>query len=304
MDGLLIIDKPSGCTSHDVVAAVRRITGERKAGHGGTLDPDATGVIIVGLGKATRFFQYITGFDKTYTGTIRLGLATDTYDASGRPTTAEASELPSLEAVADAVRGLTGDIMQTPPPYSSKKIAGRAAYKIARSGGEPVLTPVPVTVRRFDIVSFRPPFLDFEIDCSSGTYIRSLAHDLGRTLGCGAHLTGLRRTLVGTFTIGQAVTPEGLTRAAREGALERFLIPLERILSGVPAVYLTGEGEERVRHGAGITPEVVDGTRGDDPFGSGKDIDLLCLFDRSGRLIALGRYSSGKKAVSPFAVLV
>lgn len=304
MDGLLIIDKPAGCTSHDVVDAVRRITGERKAGHGGTLDPDATGLLTIGLGKATRFFPYISGLNKTYIGTMRLGLATDTYDASGEPITAVAAELPTFETIKAAIPAFTGNIIQTPPPYSAKKINGRPAHRLARAGEHPVLAPVPIRVDRFTPTAWRPPLLDFEVDCSSGTYIRSLAHDLGRTLGCGAYLTGLRRTTVGPFSIDQAISPENLLKAADEGSLAGLLIPLERLLPGIPAVFLTTEGESKAGHGAELGAACLDTANGADPFACQEDNAVLGLFSQSGKLIALGRFSSGKQAVSPFLVVV
>ncbi len=305
MDGLLIIDKPAGCTSHDVVDAVRRITGERRAGHGGTLDPDATGLLTVGLGKATRFFPYISGLNKTYIGTMRLGLATDTYDASGEPITEEITELPPFAAIKAAIASFTGDIIQTPPPYSAKKINGRPAHRLARAGGHPVLAPVPVRVDRFALPAWRPPLLDFEVDCSSGTYIRSLAHDLGLALGCGAHLVSLRRTAVGPFSIDQAVTPENLLGAADDGSLTGLLIPLERLLPGVPAVFLTAEGESKAGHGMALGAACLDAAKGVDPSAAGlEDNAVLALFGRSGKLVALGRFSSEKQSISPFLVVV
>ncbi|MGZ4887344.1 MAG: tRNA pseudouridine(55) synthase TruB, partial [Candidatus Aminicenantales bacterium] len=195
MDGLLIIDKPPGCTSHDVVLRVRSLLGTKRVGHGGTLDPDATGVLLVALGQATRFFPFLSGHDKTYQGRIRLGHATDTYDAAGRPTTEEWTDaFPGDAAVAAAMKSFEGEILQVPPPYSAKKLGGRPAYKLARAGRDFVLEPVRVTVRLFRLENYAPPFLDFEAACSAGTYIRSLAHELGLKLGCGGHLHSLRRT--------------------------------------------------------------------------------------------------------------
>lgn len=299
MDGLLIIDKPTGCTSHDVVAAVRRLTGERKAGHGGTLDPDATGVLIVGLGRATRFFPFLSRLDKSYSGTIRLGFATDTYDASGQPLAGVSGDPPGWEALNEAGRRFVGEIMQTPPAYSAKKINGRPAYRLARAGGQPVLEPVRVTIRRFSLFDYRPPLVDFEVECSTGTYIRSLAHDLGLALGCGAHLAGLRRTSVGAFSLEQAVTmPELAGMSGTPGRIEEHLIALKDMLPCVPDVFLTAEAAARISHGAAVQASESG------PWArSGCDIEVLKIFSPDGTLIALAGYSAADRKLSPFLVL-
>jgi tRNA pseudouridine55 synthase len=203
--GLVIVDKPGGMTSHDVVSRVRRLAGTRRVGHAGTLDPMATGVLVVGVEKATRLLGHLTLTVKTYSATIRLGQSTTTDDAEGSPV---GSVRPVTGSLAVAVAALTGPISQVPPGVSAIKVNGERAYKLTRSGAEPVLAPRPVTVYSFDVLSTRESgdFIDLDavIRCSSGTYIRALARDLGAALGTGGHLTALRRTQVGPYDISAA----------------------------------------------------------------------------------------------------
>ena len=213
-DGLLVIDKPGGLTSHDVVQRVRRLLGTRRVGHGGTLDPDATGVLLVAVGQATRFFPFLSKENKVYEGLIRLGYATDTYDASGRPAAAPCPVLPGRDAIEAAMKTFEGDILQTPPRFSAKKLAGKPVYKRARADEEFTLAPVAISVTKFSPGEYRPPVLAFTAACSAGTYIRSLAHDLGQILGCGAHLAALRRTSVGPYALDEAVPLACLEEAA------------------------------------------------------------------------------------------
>ena len=217
--GLVIVDKPSGMTSHDVVARVRRLAGTRRVGHAGTLDPMATGVLVVGVEKATRLLGYLTLTEKTYVATIRLGQSTSTDDAEGEPTGGSpATDLPPGALDAE-IAELTGDIWQVPPGVSAIKVNGQRAYKLTRAGAAPELAARPVTVYEFTVTDVRKTgdFLDVDavIRCSSGTYIRALARDLGATLGTGGHLTALRRTAVGPYRLDQARTLEDLTPADR-----------------------------------------------------------------------------------------
>jgi tRNA pseudouridine55 synthase len=205
MDGVLIIDKPAGMTSHDVVAQVRRALGERSVGHLGTLDPMATGVLPLLIGRYTRLAQFLQGGDKLYEGTIRFGFATDTYDAEGQPTGPAQSVDLKLQDVCEAAKAFTGRIQQIPPPFSAKKIAGVPAYKLARKGKTPELKCVEVEVREFEIRSCEGALATFQARVTAGTYIRSLAHDLGKALGCGGHLASLRRTESSGFGLKGAV---------------------------------------------------------------------------------------------------
>ena len=216
-DGLLIIDKPAGPTSHDVVQSVRKALAMRRVGHGGTLDPDATGVLLVAAGQATRFFPFLSKENKVYEGRIRLGFATDTCDASGRPVSEVSADLPGRAELAEAMKAFEGEILQTPPRYSAKKIAGRPVYKMARADKKFDLEPVRITIERFVLLDYRPPDVDFEAACSAGTYIRSLAHDLGHRLGCGGHLAVLRRTSVGPYGLADAVPARGLRGRGGQG---------------------------------------------------------------------------------------
>jgi tRNA pseudouridine55 synthase len=203
--GILLVDKPGGITSHDVVSRVRRLAGTRKVGHAGTLDPMATGLLILGIDSSTRLLTYLVGLDKEYTATIRLGFATTTDDAQGDPLgeTRDSSGITSAQ-IADAIRPLTGEISQVPSSVSAIKVDGKRSYDRVREGEEFTLAPRTVTVSAFDVLGERPGELDVRIKCSSGTYIRALARDLGWLLGVGAHLTALRRTRIGPFRVGDA----------------------------------------------------------------------------------------------------
>lgn len=216
LSGLVIVDKPQGWTSHDVVGRMRRIAGTRKVGHAGTLDPMATGVLVVGINKATRLLTYIVGTAKTYTATIRLGQSTVTDDAEGEVTATAGTSAVSDEAIHDAVARLTGDIQQVPSSVSAIKVNGERAYARVRSGQDVTLAARPVTIHRFEVHAIRRDpaadvvDLDVTVECSSGTYIRALARDLGNALGVGGHLTALRRTHVGPYSLEQARTLEQL----------------------------------------------------------------------------------------------
>jgi tRNA pseudouridine55 synthase len=215
-DGLVIVDKPGGLTSHDVVARIRRLAGTRRVGHAGTLDPMATGVLVVGVEKATRLLGYLALTEKQYDATIRLGQSTSTDDAEGELTkTAEAKDVPP-EAINKAIAELTGEIQQVPPAVSAIKVGGQRAYKLTRAGSAPELKPRPVTVYEFTVTAIRPAGdgglkdVDATVRCSSGTYIRALARDLGDKLGTGGHLTALRRTRVGDYGLEAAKTLDQL----------------------------------------------------------------------------------------------
>jgi tRNA pseudouridine55 synthase len=217
-DGVVVVDKPAGWTSHDVVGRVRRLAATRKVGHAGTLDPMATGVLVVGIGKATRLLAYLSGADKAYAATIRLGASTVTDDAEGELLGLIDASAVTREAVEEAVRPLTGDILQVPATVSAIKVAGERAYARVRAGEDVQLAARPVTVSRFDVLASRPaelegvPMLDVDVEvvCSSGTYVRALARDLGAALAVGGHLTALRRTRVGGFGLDVARSLEQL----------------------------------------------------------------------------------------------
>ncbi len=301
-DGLIIIDKPAGPTSHDVVQRVRKALGMRRVGHGGTLDPDATGVLLVATGPATRFFPFLSKEDKVYEGRIRLGFATDTYDASGRPVSEPSPDLPGPAELAAAMKSFEGEILQTPPRFSAKKIAGRPGYKMARADEEFALEPSRVTIHRFLLREYLPPDVNFEAACSAGTYVRSLAHDLGRRLGCGAHLALLRRTSVGPYGLADAVSLAGFEEAATRGDAARFVLPLERLLPWAPAVTVRPEAEALVKNGRSLETSDLETPLPD--FASPDSRAALArLFSSEGKLVALARPTPDGSSLHPFLVI-
>jgi tRNA pseudouridine55 synthase len=237
VNGLLVIDKPSAMTSHDVVSRLRRATGESMIGHLGTLDPLATGVLPVLLGKYTRLAQFFGPLPKTYTGVIRFGFATDTYDADGVPVAPAAMgvPLPSNQEIQATAALFRGQVEQTPPPFSAKKVDGKPAYKSARRGESVALKPVSLLIEEFAVGERQGECAEFTIRISSGGYVRSVAHDLGKALGCGAHLARLRRVAAGPFTISQALTLEELAGQAAAGTLEQSLPHPRTLLPELPA---------------------------------------------------------------------
>lgn len=249
MNGLLIVNKPAGMTSHDVVARLRKITGERSIGHLGTLDPFATGVLPMLLGRFTRLARFFSHDRKRYTGTIHFGQATDTYDSDGEPTGTKTAPLPTLDDIRTLARTFTGEIDQLPPPFSAKKLHGVPAYKLSREGKPVVLRPVKVQVFRFEIASYEPPFASFEVEVSAGCYVRSLAHDMGRQAGCGAHLSSLCRTQAGDYALRDSATLEEIAEWARDGSLSEHMPHPRNLLKEIPAVSVDEGTAMRLRNG-------------------------------------------------------
>lgn len=281
-DGVVVIDKPAGWTSHDVVAKSRGILGTRKVGHSGTLDPDATGVLVLGVGRATRLLRFLTELPKSYVGEIVLGVETSTLDAAGDITATH-----DMEAVVDgdvraAAAALTGPIMQIPPMVSAVKIDGRRLHELAREGKEVDRPPRPVTVHRFDVepVAGDPGVWRCEVDCSSGTYVRTLAADVGAALGGGAHLRSLRRTAVGGFTLDDAGTIE-----------DPVLLPMSAAVQHLPNVVVNTEVAVAVGHGKVLPTEVL-GVVGDGPW---------AVVDADHRLLAV--YAAHKGGAKPIMVI-
>jgi tRNA pseudouridine55 synthase len=271
MNGVLIIDKPEGMTSHDVVQAIRKKFRTSKVGHLGTLDPIATGVLPLCIGKATRIAQFIPGSPKEYEGEIRFGFATDTYDREGLPVTEEAPFRRTPEQILEVMSSLTGSQNQLPPPFSAKKIGGVPAHKFARKNLTVPLATSRVEIDTFEMTNLSGSLMTFRVVCSPGTYVRSLAHDLGQRLGCGAHLTALRRTRSGDFRI--------------EDALELDLVsisnvlPMAHVLESMPRIEVSVEGEIRVAHGNPIPAETA-----------GR---FARIFNKSGDLIAVASIENG-----------
>src|SRR5579864_6751544 len=294
--GALIINKPTGRTSHDVVEAVRHILGFRQIGHLGTLDPLATGVLVLLLGRATRLAQFYVGRRKRYDSAFRFGFATDTYDADGAPVapdTAPQIEHAEIERLAAA---RIGKFPQMPPPYSAKKIHGRPAHELARKKKPVDLKAVDIEVYDFRVDDVAGALARFSIECAAGAYIRSLAHDMGATVGCGAHLSEIVRTAVGEFTLDQAVKLDDLQRASAEGNLAQYVIPLERLLLELPSAVVPPPLEQRVRHGSKFTVQLAQIQPGRATLAQGATAELnsgewkparLRVFSQQERLIAI-----------------
>ncbi|MCB0199154.1 MAG: tRNA pseudouridine(55) synthase TruB [Anaerolineae bacterium] len=288
--GVLVIDKPGGWTSHDVVAKTRGLTRIRQIGHAGTLDPMATGVLVLCVGKATRLLEYLTGQPKSYRAEITLGITTNTYDAEGEVT--ETRPVPTLTAedVDQALAPFRGDILQVPPAYSAIKRDGVASYKRARRGEDVQLAPRPVTIYALDLLSFDGITVQVDVTCSAGTYVRSLAHDLGAALGCGAHLSGLRRTEVASFTLAQATTLEALAAAGDQWT--QFLLPSDRAVAHLPAVVIPTNDVARLLHGGTVS--------GQAPQAEGP----VRAYDSAGRLLAIVSYLPDRQAWKPLKVFL
>jgi tRNA pseudouridine55 synthase len=332
MDGLLIVDKPAGWTSHDVVARARRLLGEKRVGHTCTLDPFATGVLVLLVGRATRLAQFLAGAEKEYEATIRLGYSTTTGDLTGeRREVAEAGgqvraagedvEAAGEEAGAcatdcaalereqfeAALATLRGEIEQVPPMYSAKKVGGRKLYELARRGEEVERRAARVTVSAFEVLSeesggWSRPNDDGTCDvrvrvvCSAGTYVRALAESVGERLGMGAHLVALRRTRAGQFRVEDAMTPDGLQKLSEAGAdAGEFLLPPEAALPHLPSAHLTSDEARRARHGASV--------RAGEEARAWEDGGHVLLLEESGRLLAVGVYDAARRVLQPRVML-
>lgn len=298
MDGVLVVDKPAGLTSHDVVAVARRCLHERRIGHTGTLDPLATGVLALTCGRATRLVRFFVASDKDYEATIRFGVSTDSYDVTGVET-ARSGLVPSRPAVEAALEPLRGDYLQVPPAFSAKKVAGERAYARARRDEPVTLAPVPVRVARAELLEFSGSSARIGMTCSSGFYVRSFAHALGELVGTGACLEGLRRTRSGEFTIDQAVDLARL-RQSSATVTERW-IPLERLLPHLPSVRLGEEGRRRVSHGQRLGGPQMLAAGNAAKSGRGAWVRLI---DEQGHLVALGTTDSTGEFLHPTVVLI
>lgn len=257
MNGILVIDKPAGMTSHDVVNRVRRILGQKAVGHLGTLDPSATGVLPVVVGNLTRLAQFYTHSEKSYEGVIRFGFATDTYDAEGEATSPAREVTLGLEELRERAAEFRGRIQQLPPPFSAKKIAGVPAYKLARKKQDVALKPVEVEIKEFEILAVEGDCANFRARVASGTYMRSVAHDLGKKMGCGAHLRSLRRTAVAEFGLEEAHTLEDLEKVVQQGSAEDVAVHPRKLLPQFPCVTATDESAALIRSGRAVNlPEL------------------------------------------------
>ena len=257
MNGVLVVDKPAGLTSHDVVNRVRRILGQKSVGHLGTLDPSATGVLPVVTGNLTRLAQFYLHSGKSYEGAIYFGFATDTYDSDGEATTPAREVTLDLEDLRERAAEFQGHIQQLPPPFSAKKVAGVRAYKLARKKQDVALKPIEVEIKTFEILSVEGSCCKFRARVASGTYMRSVAHDLGEKMGCGAHLKSLRRTAVAEFEIEEAHTLEELQNAAQKGTVEELAVHPRKLLPQFPCVTANDENAALIRSGRAVNlPEL------------------------------------------------
>lgn len=266
ISGILVVDKPVGLTSHDVVEIIRRGTNIRRAGHTGTLDPRASGVLVVLVGPAVRLSEFVSASDKRYQAILRLGGSTDTFDSEGRFTHQSTTPVEVTEdQFKNVLTQFIGEIEQTPPPFSAVKVHGRKAYEMAREGEEVSLEPRKITVHHLDVLEWALPEVVIDVHCSSGTYVRSLANDVGESLGCGAYLIGLRRTKSGRFSLREAIPLRKLQEAFTAGNWAQYLIPAAEALAEWPAVELDPDAVEEVKHGHRIeaapdaTPGMVRG---------------------------------------------
>ena len=305
MDGVLIIDKPSGVTSHDVVARARHILHERRIGHTGTLDPFATGVLVIVVGKATRLAQFLSDVDKEYEAIIRLGYSTDTGDRTGNPIGGPPSHPRnwSEQEIETALQTFRGEIDQVPPMYSAKKVQGKKLYELARRGESVERKPVHVCIHEFEAIKPGGQLIKDNLDgtfdfharvsCSSGTYVRTLAEDFGKRLYVGAHLAELRRTRVGDFPVTQAITLEQLKMHFAEESLGGVLLPSKAALSRLPFVHLSDEDVRRANHGREVIVAGYD-------WADGENVKMC---DAQEQLIAVGQYDAVAKSLHPRVVL-
>ncbi len=279
VDGVIVVDKPEGFTSHDVVNRMRRLANTRKVGHLGTLDPMATGVLPLVIGRATRLAQFFASGEKTYDAKVQFGWATDTYDREGARVSEPVTPRFTRAELEEALGRFRGPILQTPPPFSAKKVAGTPAYRLARNQIAVDLAPVEVTVFALDLAEFDGTAARICLRCSAGTYVRGIAHDVGRQLGCGAFLTALRRTMSGEFSQDHSRTLETLEELAREGALHRALIPAASVLPEIPNATVDALTAGQIRHGKDFRLS---------PFVDRAGARYVKAVDLEGDLIAIG----------------
>ncbi len=291
MDGVLNIDKPAGMSSHDVVLQVRRLLGEKRIGHTGTLDPMATGVLVLCLGKATRIARYLEAGEKEYLATMKLGIVTDTLDAEGRILESRTYAPPEISQVREVLQRYRGEITQTPPAYSAIKVSGVASYKLARQGKAVALKPRGVTIHALELLEYCDPAVRIRVRCSKGVYIRTLCSDIGAALGTGAHVADLRRTASGSFLIDHSVTLDRLAVAVREGAIGNILVSMDKALDDVPFISVNQDESRKIAHGARIQGQEK---------GYRIDRELVRIHDHAGTLLAVGTTKNGE--LRPVAV--
>lgn len=278
MTGILLIDKPSGWTSHDVVAKLRGLLGERRIGHSGTLDPMATGLLVLFIGRATRAVEFAEAHDKRYLARLRLGISTDTRDIWGK-TLSQREVSVARDELENALARFRGELLQTPPMYSAIKQGGKKSYELARAGIEAELPPRPVNISRLEILGFEDGDWLLDVACSKGTYIRSLCHDIGESLGCGGAMSGLRRTAAGLFSVDRAVSLEQVSGAVSAGEAGRYLLRLDELFTDYPPLIAEPEQERKLRNGAAYGCEAEPG--------------IYRVYGESGEFLMLGELRDG-----------
>ncbi len=306
MDGIILVHKPPGITSHDVVEKIRKILNEKKVGHYGTLDPMATGLIVIALGKATRLFQFFSKENKVYKGQIRLGYSTNTYDSSGTKTSVEINNFPSRDKILEEMRKFEGEILQVPPVFSAKKFRGKPLYVLARENKEVKLVPSKISIYFFHLKNYNPPIIDFEVKCSSGTYIRSLAHDLGQSLGCGAHISQLLRISSGNFNLKDSFQLEKIEELTMEGKTEEFILPLKILLPEIPKVIVNDTCLSLVKNGNMIFPENILKVSSLNLYSTESKREkknIYKIFSSDGSLLAFAKMIDENNCFHPFIVI-
>jgi tRNA pseudouridine55 synthase len=284
LSGVLVVDKPRGITSHDVVDYLRRILGTRKIGHAGTLDPSADGVLLACINKATKMVQFITQYDKEYDAVIKLGVITDTYDGEGKVLQIKDDLEIGWDQIRDAVSSFAGRIQQTTPLYSALKFQGKRMYQYARANVKVEPKRREVEIKSLEIQDVKMPLVQLKINCSKGTYIRSLASELGEKLGCGAYLFSLRRTRVGPFKVDEALSLKSISDIQAAGSIEEILWPIEKIMSDLPSIVVEESFANKIQHGLPLKSSSVLSVEGD--FDVNQTISVK---DKQKRIIAVGR---------------
>jgi len=290
IDGILNINKPTGMTSHDVVAKVRKLLKQKRVGHAGTLDPAASGVLPICVGQGTRVAEYLSESGKVYTADILFGVVTDTYDAEGSIVRTTSTENLTLDQIEHVLPSFFGPQMQMPPLYSAIKLQGQPAYKRMRAGEEITLEPRPIIITQLDILTWQPPKLTLAIECSKGTYIRSLAYDLGERLGCGAHLVGLVRTRSGPFSLSDSISLDQLATSVENGTVEQYVHPSDSVLLQYPALMLDDGTTERVLHGNAFLYDIE------------TKVELARVYDAIGRFVAIAEWDVEREMWQPTKV--
>jgi tRNA pseudouridine55 synthase len=295
LEGILNIHKPVGITSFGVVSRIKKFSGERHVGHGGTLDPQASGVLPIFLGQATRVMEYLSEQAKTYRAGIELGVTTDSYDSAGQVTATKDASGITREMVEQALPAFRGSIRQTPPMYSALKFKGQPLYKLARQGLEVKRSSRPIQIYSLEIVAWQPGLVTLDVTCSKGTYIRSLAHDLGEALGCGAFLKSLVRTRVGPFALEEALTLSQIEEVFRDGAAVDHLYPIDHVLTQFPAMVVKKEQQCSLIHGSTLSPSSPQGV----PAPAIQDQTVARVYTEEGSFIGLLRYEASKSLWQP-----